>query len=322
MTDEEIPLNIADEPRREDDDELTDTPFPEGLGDPTDGTEDEVPSTESDSPAEEEDGVEPVEYLVQLAKEGEIDPWDIDIVAVTEEFLAALDDGDLRASGRALFYASVLLRMKSDTLLSDGEPEEADAPEPWEQALEAPAEDAPGPAIDPIDGLEAEIERRLQRKTVRGKPETLDELVRELRDAERDSWWKRSREYDTSESPEGYQRGTQELDYHGEDGFRAAGEPTESEALGNTHSEDIETIIDEVWVSLSDHYEAGRSEVLYAEVDRAGGSRVMTYLALLFLANRGRVYLDQTELFGDLWVQDPDSELVTESSPSPLGADD
>jgi len=45
---------------------------------------------------------------VQLAEEGEIEPWDIDIVQVTDAFLEKLDETDLRTTGRALFYASVL----------------------------------------------------------------------------------------------------------------------------------------------------------------------------------------------------------------------
>jgi segregation and condensation protein A len=34
---------------------------------------------------------------------------------------------------------------------------------------------------------------------------------------------------------------------------------------------------------------------------------VETYLALLFLGHRGEVRLQQDELFGDLWVQDPNA---------------
>ena len=56
-------------------------------------------------PDDADDEVEPVELLVQLAEEGEIEPWDIDIVDVTDKFLARLDGADLRTSGRALFYA-------------------------------------------------------------------------------------------------------------------------------------------------------------------------------------------------------------------------
>ena len=62
---------------------------------------------------------EPVEILYQLAKRGEIDPWNIDIVAVTERFLTELErrrELDLMISGRTIFYASVLLRMKSELL--------------------------------------------------------------------------------------------------------------------------------------------------------------------------------------------------------------
>jgi segregation and condensation protein A len=293
--DDDIPLNIAGHDDREPpgDDEGSVLEFTDDTVDETDGDDDEV---------------EPVELLVQLAKGGEIDPWDIDIVAVTDKFLEALDDVDLRTSGRALFYASVLLRMKSDELFAPDEPDEEELP-PWEApfADEEPMDDPDGaPAFDPVEGLEAEMERRLERKHARGKPETLDELVRDLRDAERGSWWKKSRSYDTSDSPRGYDRGVQELRYHSEDDFRVDDEPTSDDVTHTTHEEDIEQVIEDVDAELERRYERGREEVLYAEIDEVGGSRVMTYLALLFLAHRGAIELDQDDLFGDLWIQRTD----------------
>ncbi|RAW46392.1 segregation/condensation protein A [Halorubrum sp. 48-1-W] len=254
------------------------------------------------------DEVEPVELLVQLAEEGEIEPWDIDIVRVTDAFLEKLDETDLRTTGRALFYASVLLRMKSDGMLADDD-EDEEGPEPWELAMEGGADDPADPAFDPIDRLEAEMDRRLDRKNTRGSPETLDELVRELREAERDSWWKDSREYDTSESPRGYGRGTQTLDYHAGDEFRREGEPTAGEATDRTHDEDIEEVIAEVEAALRPHFEGGRVEVLFAEVESAGGRPFMTFLALLFMAHRGTVRLRQDDLFGDLWIRDPTAAM-------------
>ncbi|MFB6173072.1 MAG: segregation/condensation protein A [Halobacteriales archaeon] len=253
-------------------------------------------------PEDEEDG-EPIELLVQLAEEGEIDPWDIDIVRVTDKFLRRLDESDLRTSGRALFYASVLLRMKGDALLDPDEPEEEDAPEPWEAPLESGPAPDPEAGADPIAGLEAELDRRLERKRARGTPETLDGLIRELRDAERDSWWKDSRTYDTTESPRGFRRGAQRVDYREGDDRRGEGEPTEAEVTGTAHGEDMEATIEDVWATLAPHYEAGREEVLFAEVEDAGGSRIETYLAVLFLSHRGEVALEQDELFGDLWVR-------------------
>ncbi|WP_122088905.1 segregation and condensation protein A [Halalkalicoccus subterraneus] len=258
-----------------------------------------VPPTDPDADAESE----PVELLVQLAEEGEIEPWDIDIVEVTDAFLAKLDGTDLRTSGRALFYASVLLRMKSDELLAEDETEEF---EDWEAEMGIGGgmgeESFPE---DPIADLEREMERRLDRKQARGSPETLDELVRELREAERDSWWKESREYDTSGSPKGFQRGTQTLDYHSADEFRAEEEPTAEDVTGTAHGEDIEETITRVYDVLDEQYSSGREEVLFSEIDSAGGSRVETFLALLFLAHRGQVRLEQDDLFGDLWVQNP-----------------
>ncbi|SHG96271.1 segregation/condensation protein A [Halobaculum gomorrense] len=257
----------------------------------------------------DDDEVEPVELLVNLAEEGEIDPWDIDVVEVTDAFLDRLDEADLRTGGRALFYASVLLRMKSDDMLADDDPDEEEDLEPWEAAFEggdamggdgAPVDDG----FDPVTALEDEMDRRLDRKSTRGSPETLDELVRELREAERGTWWKESRKYDTSESPRGFSRGTQTLEYHGADDLRRDGEPGEEDVTGTTHEEDIETVIDDVRARLNPQYDRGRAEVLFREIADAGSTAVMTYLALLFLAHRGEITLEQDDLFGDLWVRD------------------
>ncbi|WP_276253943.1 segregation and condensation protein A [Halomontanus rarus] len=316
---DDIPLNIAGHDDR--------TPPGEARGETTlefsEGTS--VESGDSGGEGEgEDDDIEPVELLVQLAKNGEIDPWDIDIVHVTDRFLEVLDEADLRTSGRALFYASVLLRMKSDELFAVDEPDEEELP-PWEApfaddgAMAGKGGDGEGaaPGFDPVENLESEMERRLERKQARGKPETLDELVRELRDAERGTWWKESRTYDTSESPQGFGRGMQELSYHSGDDYRVDDEPTADDVTHTAHEEDIEAVIDDVEGELEDHYEKGREEVLYAEIELAGGTRVMTYLALLFLSHRGSVRLEQDELFGDLWVQ----QVTVETEPTEAIAD-
>ncbi|WP_324759087.1 segregation/condensation protein A [Haloarcula sp. GH36] len=315
MTDDDIPLDISGHEDRE----------PPGSDSQagSDGTrEDREPldsedaeSLLDDSPEEEtadgeDEEVEPVEVLVQLADDGEIDPWDIDVVEVTDKFLDHIDDADLRTSGRVLFYASVLIRMKSDAML--GEDESAEEPaEPWEQAM---TEDAPIEDPDPFTALESEMDRRLERRRARGMPQTLDELVRDLREAERDSWWKESREYDTSDSPSGYDRGTQELDYRANDDFRMDDEPTVDDVTGTAHAEDMDAIIEDVHAAVREHYDQGREEVLYKEVETAGGTRVETFLGLLFLAHRGQVRLQQDDLFGDLWIQDPNTVLSSEEA--------
>ncbi|AGB15727.1 hypothetical protein Halru_1110 [Halovivax ruber XH-70] len=301
--DDEIPLSIAGHEDRDPPDGASSML---DFGDESAVSDDPFPAEVPEAADDDDEDVQPVELLVQLAKDGEIDPWDIDIVHVTDTFLDALDEADLRTSGRALFYASVLLRMKSDVLFSPDEPDEEELP-PWEAAFvddEGPVDDGgDAPGFDPVERLEAEMDRRLERQHARGKPETLDELVRELRDAERGSWWKRSREYDTSNSPSGFNRGVQELSYHSEDAYRGVDEPTADDVTHTQHDEEIDAVIADVEAALAPHYEGGREEVLFAEIEDAGGSRVMTYLALLFLAHRGQLRLEQDELFGDLWIQ-------------------
>ena len=292
---DDIPLDSTGHEQREPPSESADDT---GEAEPADGPDDEHGG---DNTGEDGETVEPVEVLVQLAESGEIDPWDIDIVAVTDMFLARLDEADLRTSGRALFYASVLLRMKGDDMLT--ETDEDPEPEPWEQALtgDDPAEEPRG---DPFAELDREMDRRLKRKRARGMPQTLDELVRDLREAERETWWKNSREYDTSNTDSSRQ-GTQELDYHATDEFRMDDEPTAADVTERTHGEDVEAIVDDVATAVRERYDQGRVEVLFRELERVAGSRVETFLGLLFLAHRGEVRLRQDELFGDLWIQDP-----------------
>lgn len=320
MTDSDIPLDITGHEERErpegssdlltDDESETrqDGSTPDDVTD-REGTESET-AVPTDGEETEDPEVEPVEVLVQLAEEGEIDPWDIDIVAVTDKFLERLDEADLRTSGRALFYASVLLRMKGDVMVADEE-EGEQPPEPWEQAMAA---DEPMDEPDPFATLEAEMDRRLERKRARGSPQTLDELVRDLREAERDNWWKESREYDTSDSPEQYNRGTQELDYRSADQFRMDDEPTEADVTEKTHGEDIDEIIDDVYGAVREQYDQGRAEVLFREIAGIAGSQVETYLGLLFLSHRGQVRLQQDDLFGDLWIQDPNAAVGSDGA--------
>jgi len=205
-----------------------------------------------------------------------------------------------------------LLRMKSDVMWVDEEPEDEWGDEPWEM----PPPEERGPVVDPFDKLEREVNRRIERKRARGMPQTLDELVRDLRERERETWWKSSRTYDTSESPSGFSRGTQTLDYHTADDFRMDDEPTAADVTGTAHGEHMEDIITDVYMTLQTQYDNGRAEVLFAEIRQAGGSVVNTFLGLLFLSHRGQIRLEQDDLFGDLWIQDPAASPTEEPAPA------
>ncbi len=60
--------------------------------------------------------------LYNLARKGEIDPLNIDVVEVADKFLEELERAkklDLRISGKVLLYAAILVRMKSDIVTSE-----------------------------------------------------------------------------------------------------------------------------------------------------------------------------------------------------------
>ena len=62
----------------------------------------------------------PWEYWLNLLRTGKIDPWDIDIVQLTDSFLGRVEElkkMDLRISSRTLLYSAILLRMKSSGIL-------------------------------------------------------------------------------------------------------------------------------------------------------------------------------------------------------------
>ncbi|MCX6674910.1 MAG: ScpA family protein [Methanothrix sp.] len=208
---------------------------------------------------------EPAEVLVELAKRGDIDPWDIDIARATEKFLDYIDSlekRDLRIPARTLLYASILLRLKSDSM--EGQKEED--PEVEAEVLES-AE------VEEFDALPRPPVRRHTKR-----PVTLDELISELKKAEmvgrrkamRDRW-----------------------------------PTTEEKALDLSHDEGIEDRIKALGPILDDMFMTSK-KVSFLDINSRNSESedgVTNYVSLLFMAHRRQVWLDQEEIFGDLFVR-------------------
>lgn len=211
---------------------------------------------------------EPVEILVNLAKNGEIDPWDIDIVSVTDKFLAHIENiqlMDLRISGRTLLYASILLRMKSNWV-DMGEPEETDAFEDSMDFFEV--DDYPVPKL-PV-------------RRIATRPVTLQELIVELKKAERVEHRKREKKL------------IRKLEE------RVA--VTTDEVLGIAHEEDILGRVARLNHVLDSVFEEHESVVFSELMGEERSENIMTYVSLLFLATEKKIWLQQNELFGELFI--------------------
>ncbi len=211
-----------------------------------------------EKPGEFEFG-EPAEVLVELARRGEIDPWDIDIARATGKFLEYIDSlekRDLRIPARTLLYASILLRMKSDSV--EGQREDEPLPQPEEEPFDE----------EEIDGLPRPPIRRHTKR-----PVTLEELISELKKAEMVGRRKAMRE----RLPTPVER-----------------------ALDLSHEEGIEDRIKILGPFLDDMFTSSK-KVSFGEIKE--GEKVMNYVSLLFMAQRKQVWLEQEEIFGELYIR-------------------
>nr|WP_292370194.1 segregation/condensation protein A [Methanoregula sp. UBA64] len=225
---------------------------------------------------------DPVEILVGLAERGEIDPWNIDIIEVTDRFLSELErcrQLNLQISGRTLFYAATLLRMKSEQLDVASDDEEGDGEDGDYDVTEDP-DFADESRLGPIERLEREIQRRLDRKNLRKSPVTLFELIIELKNLEKE------------------ERRRRRLPPPDED-YLVEADDVVSIAHEEGYQDSSRQIIEECLANADP-----TTEITLAELCKDLGWKLPeVYLPLLFIALDGRCSIRQEEFFGDVYVQ-------------------
>ncbi|MGB3613867.1 MAG: ScpA family protein [Elainellaceae cyanobacterium] len=123
-----------------------------------------------------------IAFLIDLAEQGEIDPWNVKVIDVIDRFLNQLRPGqavegeapyesDLSESGQAFLYASMLVLLKADSLVRIDQPEEDLENSDLDEALTVPR-------------LPLNLEKRIRRRAVAQPPQhrpiTLQELIGQL----------------------------------------------------------------------------------------------------------------------------------------------
>lgn len=206
---------------------------------------------------------DPIEILVRLAKDHEIDPWNIDIIEVADKFLEQLEShrSDIRYFGRTLHYAAILLRMKADAIIDEKEGEE----EARDELDHFDIEEYPIP--------EPQIRRRSKR------PVTLDELISELKKAEKVEIRRVARSKEKGEKP-----------------VMAV-----ADILSVAHDEKIEENIMELGAILHEKFKQ-KDIITLGELLDHDTDKIITYISLLFMATRKEIWLEQPELFGELYI--------------------
>jgi segregation and condensation protein A len=232
---------------------------------------------------------EPLGILVELVKDGKIDPWDIDIVKLTDSFLGRIEElkkMDLRISSRTLLYSAILLRMKSSGLfeveeeeIEDFEPDFSDDSEFTE------------PEKFPIPKLPV--------RRISTRPVTLNELIIELKKAEK-SLSRKNEKKASRVSEESYLRP----------------KLTTGDVLGIAHEEVIGSRMTIIWERLTELF-IEQPVVFFSSFMKTSEDRIMDYLSLLFLASNKKIWLFQKELFDELYIYPgEESGFSTEANPS------
>jgi segregation and condensation protein A len=250
--------------------------------------ENPVPANAINSISATEGGIE---FLIKLAETGEIDPADVDIIDVTDRFLkaiAAAPKENLRQSGKVLFHASVLLRLKAEALLahkSDNVDDFLDFDS--DNGLIYDSQKRPVARQITLEDLEKALVRRANNRQNRQRKVTLDQLVGALKEAER---IERARGDKKSKAR------IQMMDFIDVNDV--------DDILELAHDEDIEVTIQKVDQILAARMEVG-STLDLLDLIRMLGRRhdwVDAFLAVLFLSNAGKIVLEQTSFYGPLQI--------------------
>ncbi len=236
------------------------------------------------------DTYEPLGILVELSQSGKINPWDIDIVQLTDNFLGRIEElqkMDLRISSRTLLYSAILLRMKSSVILEVEEEETDSYDSDFLDELNLPEPDE-----FPIPKLPV--------RRVSTRPVTLNELILELKKAEK--ILSRKNEKKVRQAAE-------------ERHLFENPQLTTGDVLGIAHDEAIGSRLTLMWERLSELFMTD-NVVVFSSFLETSDDRIMDYLSLLFLASNRKVWLFQNELFGELHIYPgEDSGFPTENNP-------
>jgi segregation and condensation protein A len=272
--------------------------------------------------------VDGIEILVNLAKTGKIDPWNIDIVKLSDEYLAALKDmttQNLKLTGKTILLAAILLRMKSDKMtgidywtLPGDEIEDNDLsdwdgePEAYWNSSDAPMAAVKNMTLDALNTVFNKLDNLLGRRTSTKEPRkrrvTLEDLIREVRHYE-----ELERKRSLKEAVEKVDRRRLSRRYENLD---------VDEIIDLAHDEFIEDTVFKLKTVLEAFFNNNQS-ISFEDLTRdCGLDKVSAFVALLFLASRGEVDLHQEGFYQPLYVRpyeeaERDVDFVSDSAETP-----
>ncbi len=238
------------------------------------------------------DQVDGIEILVGMAKSGKIDPWNVDIVDVTDKYLAHLFQmkaQNLRLTGRTLLFAAILLRLKSNVLegidVNQIEGIEEEHPDDFE-FNDGPWDDEEINTNNVIS-LDEVLQRRTSIRLNRSRMVNLKDLIKQLQFYE---------ELDRKQSlKNAHERAKRRV--------RSYARLTPDDIVNLAHDEYIEKSVEVLHENLKRIFET-QEKVELTTLTLLGLDKISAYIALLFLTAEpdSDVDLYQEEFYGELYA--------------------
>lgn len=232
-----------------------------------------------------------ISILVDLAKDGKIDPWNIDILDIYDKYLAKLSEleakNNLKYAGRASLFASILLKIKSNILegieLSDFEPVEEEFIEDFEDDFEP---EQLRISSNNVISFNEVLQRRTSTRLNRNRNVTLKDLIRHVKF------------YEELEQKRSIQNSIERQKRR----VKNYSKLTAHDIKNLAHEEYIEQVVQKMDENLALILK-GDKKIEINELTVLGFDRSSAYIALLFLALRKNYELLQDEFYSDLFVQ-------------------
>ena len=233
--------------------------------------------------------VDGIEILVQMAKQGKIDPWNIDIIDVTDKYLTHLFQSksqNLRLTGRTLLFASILLKLKSNILegveLSDFEPQPEEPEFFDDDQLDYEQEYIPTNNVVSIDEV---LQRRTSVRLNRNRVVTLRDLIRQLEFYEM---------LDKKQSlKNAHERAKRRVKNYSN--------LSPEDIINLAHDEYIEKGVERLRANLEEILNR-QDKIELNELTLLGMDKISAYISLLFLTVESDYDLEQDEFYSDLYV--------------------
>lgn len=231
-----------------------------------------------------------IEIILDLVKLGKVDPWNIDIVDLYDKYMARIKElklDNLRSVGKALYFSSTLLKIKSDILqgisIDDFNPQPEDFFD--EDFMDDGDYEQLQFSTNNVVSFDEVLQRRTSVRLNRKRTVTLKDLIRHIQFYE-----DLDKKYAIKSALERKERRV-----------RNYSKLKASEIKELAHDEYVEQIVEKMQQNLAQIL--SREEMIeLRELCLLGFDRSSAFIALLFLSREGEFDIYQKEFYGELFA--------------------